>query len=72
MQKNNQFEAIFLPSKSGIVKIFIYGFQPYGSWGQVFASMNDMSVNVKGYNRKKTIIRAIAKLNESLLNMKED
>lgn len=72
MQKNNHFETIFLPSNSGIVKIYIYGFKPYGSWGQVFASLNDVTVNIKGYNRKKTIIRALANLNESLLNIKED
>lgn len=72
MHKNNKFEVIFLPSTSGIVKIYIYGFKPHGSWGQVYSSMNDLSVSVKGYNRKKTIIRSLAKLNESLLNKKED
>ncbi|HEY4553366.1 MAG TPA: hypothetical protein VIG80_09245 [Bacillaceae bacterium] len=72
MQKNHKYEAIFLPTKTGLVKIYIYGFKPYGSWGQVFASINNVSVNMKGYNRKKTIIRALAKLNESLLNKNKD
>ena len=72
MVKNNTYEALFLPTKSGVIKIYIYGFKPYGSWGNVITSMNTVSVNVKVYNRKKTIIRSLEKLNESLLNMKED
>ncbi|MCR2820902.1 hypothetical protein [Lederbergia panacisoli] len=72
MRKNNRFEVIFIPTNSGMIKLYIYGFKPYGSWGHVFASMNDISINVKGYNRKRTIIKALAQLNESLLNMKEE
>ncbi|MBS4217932.1 hypothetical protein KHA96_06300 [Bacillus sp. FJAT-49711] len=72
MRKNNRFEVIFIPANSGMIKIYIYGFKPYGSWGRVFAAMNDISINVKGYNRKRTIIKALAQLNESLLNMKEE
>ncbi|GIN89965.1 hypothetical protein J6TS1_03840 [Siminovitchia terrae] len=72
MRKNKDYEAVFLPSKSGVIKIYIYGFKPYGSWGEVHTSMNGVSVSVRGYNRKKTIIRSLKKLNESLLNIKED
>src|SRR5690606_24782262 len=72
MRKNNRFENIFIPTNTGMIKVYIYGFQPYGSWGQVTASMNDLCVNVKGYNRKRTIVKALASLNESLINMKEE
>ncbi|MBS4198772.1 hypothetical protein KHA93_03790 [Bacillus sp. FJAT-49732] len=72
MRKNNRYEMIFIPTNYGMIKIYIYGFKPYGSWGQVVASMNDLSVNAKGYNRKRTIVKALALLNESLLNMKEE
>ncbi len=70
--ERNHYEAIFLPTKSGVIKIYIYGFKPRGSWGQVFATKNGITVNVKGYNRRKTIIRSLTKLNDSLLNIKED
>jgi hypothetical protein len=72
MYKNSKYEALFLPTKSGVIKIYIYGFKPHGSWGQVFTSINGVSVNVKGYHRKKTIIRSLEKLNESLLNINEE
>lgn len=72
MRKNNRVELIYLPTDSGVVKIYIYGFKPFGAWGQVFASMNDVSVNVKGFNRKKTIIRSLTVLNESLLKLNEE
>ncbi|MCJ8006087.1 hypothetical protein ACFFF5_04855 [Lederbergia wuyishanensis] len=72
MRKNSRYEMIFIPTNSGMVKIYIYGFKPYGSWGHIIASMNGLSVNTKGYNRKRTIVKALALLNESILNMKEE
>lgn len=72
MRSRDKYEMIFLPSKTGIVKIYIYGFNQYGSAGRVFASLNDINVSLKGYNRNKTIIKALTKLNESLLKMMEE
>ncbi|MEK3887145.1 hypothetical protein [Bacillus sp. FSL K6-3431] len=72
MQGNYNLEIIYLPSKFGMVKVYVYGFKTFGAWGQVFATLDDISVNVKGYNRKKTIVRSLTSLNESLLNMKEE
>lgn len=71
MKKSRSYEAIFLPSKSGVIKMYIYGFKTYDSWGSVFASLNGVSVHVKGYNRKKAMVRSVKKLNESLLQLKK-
>ncbi|MEJ9212865.1 MULTISPECIES: hypothetical protein [Bacillus] len=68
MQKENRFEMFFLPSKKGMIRVFIYGFDAPGSWGQVFAQYHDYTINMKGYNKKKTIIQTLNKLNERLIN----
>ncbi|MBU5214426.1 MULTISPECIES: hypothetical protein [Heyndrickxia] len=72
MKTHEQMDAIFLPTETGMIKIYAYGFSPSGSWGQVYTEYNDITITVKGYHRKKTIIRSLSRLNESLLNKMED
>ncbi|MDZ5470595.1 hypothetical protein SM124_02415 [Bacillus sp. 31A1R] len=67
-KKHQTMELLILPSLSGLIKVHIYGFREQREWGQVFAELNGTVVSAKGYHRKKTIIRTLAKLNESLLN----
>lgn len=72
MKLNTRMEVLFLPSNTGMIKIFIYGFLSDGAWGRVYASLNDVTVVEKGYNRKKTIIQSLTKLHNSLLHKKKD
>ncbi|MGE8206708.1 hypothetical protein ACQKP0_19545 [Heyndrickxia sp. NPDC080065] len=72
MKRHDQMDVIFLPADKGMIKIYAYGFSPAGSWGQVFTEYNNITVTVKGYHRKKTIIRCLSRLNESLLNKMGD
>lgn len=72
MGKREHMEMIFLPAASGLVKIYVYGFKPQGSWGEVTAEANGVTVQIKGGNRRKAIIRSLARLNESLLNRAEE
>jgi hypothetical protein len=68
MTKQEHMEMIILPAEQGEVKVFVYGFKPFGSWGQVVVQLNDITVNSKGYNRKKTIIRTLRQLHQMLVN----
>jgi len=61
---------MLLPIENGLIKIYIYGFGQAGAWGQVFVQFDDLTVNIKGYHQKRTIIRALRKLNEMLLDQK--
>jgi hypothetical protein len=72
MHKHEHMDVLILPTKTGVIKIFSYGFTPHGSWGQVFTEYNDTTVTVKGYHRKKAIIKSISRLNDSLLNKNRD
>ncbi|MBM7586636.1 hypothetical protein JOC86_003188 [Bacillus pakistanensis] len=67
MRKFNHMEAMFLPTDQGMIKIFIYGFQSIGSWGQVIAQLDDVTVNTKGYSRRKTIVRSLTQLHQMLV-----
>lgn len=60
----NKFEFIFIPTSNGTIKIYSYGFLGHGSPGKVYATFNDLVVSSKGYNRKRTIVKALSKLNE--------
>ncbi|MEH7445094.1 hypothetical protein V7201_22570 [Bacillus sp. JJ1122] len=60
-------EMIFIPAKNGFIKVFIYGFSNLGTWGKAVAEFNGLSVSAKGFNKRRTIIRSIAKLHESLV-----
>ncbi len=68
MKKTDQMELMFFPSESGLIKVYIYGFKPFGAYGQVFAELNDVTVTAKGYYRKKTIIRTLMMLHHHLVN----
>lgn len=72
MKRHDHMDVIFLPTETGMIKIYAYGFSPSGAWGQVITEYNDITVTVKGYHRKKSIIRSLTRLNESLLNKMED
>ncbi|WP_409253523.1 hypothetical protein V1502_06335 [Bacillus sp. SCS-153A] len=71
MTKQEHMEMIILPTDQGEVKVYVYGFKPFGSWGHVFVQLNDLTVDSKGYNRKKTIIRTLTKLHQVLVNSQE-
>lgn len=72
MTPHENLDIIYFPTEKGVLKIFSYGFSPSGAWGQVYTEYNNITVTVKGYSRKKSIIRSLTKLNESLLNKMED
>jgi hypothetical protein len=72
VEKKQQMEVFFLPSTAGLIKIYINGFKPYDSRGQVNAILNDVTISIKGHHRKKTVVRALASLHESLLNKNRD
>jgi len=61
-------EMIFIPAEIGMIKVYIYGFQGGSGYGRVFATFEDMVASAKGYNKKRTIVRALSKLYESLAN----
>lgn len=72
MFKSDRYEMIFLPSDVGMIKVYIYGFRHYGGQGRVFAALNDINVTIKGNNRNKAIVKALAKLHDSLLERTEE
>jgi hypothetical protein len=59
-------EMIFIPLKNGKIKVFIYGFSNLGTWGNVVAEFNGTTVTSKGFNKKRTLVRSISKLHETL------
>jgi hypothetical protein len=64
-------DMFFLPSQHGTIKLFVYGFHPLGNGGQVYAELNGITVKVKGFQRKRVIVRALRKLHELLLNQEQ-
>ena len=64
MKRAKSFEMIYLPSKMGMIKVYMYGFQKKDEPGRVFVMLNDLKVNGKGTNKKQTLIRTLSKLNE--------
>ncbi|WP_071459272.1 hypothetical protein [Bacillus massilinigeriensis] len=54
------------PLKNGTIKIRVYGFATPRDEGTVTAEMNDASAAARGFVKKRTIIRAIAKLHYAL------
>jgi hypothetical protein len=60
-------EMIFIPAKNGYIKVYVYGFSSLGTWGNAVAEFNGVTVTAKGFNKKRTIVRSISKLHESLL-----
>lgn len=60
-------EMIFIPAKNGYIKVFVYGFNRLGTWGNAVAVFNGESATAKGFNKKRTIVHSLAKLNRSLV-----
>ncbi|WP_163652406.1 hypothetical protein [Listeria sp. PSOL-1] len=59
MAKSKRFEIFYFPTKNGLLKIQVYGFNPCGSWGEVFAERGNGAICVKGFNRNKMITKAV-------------
>ncbi|WP_239256489.1 hypothetical protein [Listeria ilorinensis] len=70
MNKTGKFEMLFFPTSEGMLKIHVYGFNPSGSWGEVYVSLGEETLCVKGFNRQKTIRRAIAARRDIQANRK--
>ncbi|WP_099223205.1 hypothetical protein [Listeria costaricensis] len=70
MNKTGKFEMMFFPTSEGTLKIHVYGFNPCGSWGEVYVNLGEETLCVKGFNRQKTIQRAIATHQEMKNNRK--
>jgi hypothetical protein len=60
-------EMIFIPAKNGYIKVYVYGFSNLWTWGNAVAEFNGVTVTAKGFNKKRTIVRSISKLHESLV-----
>lgn len=60
-------ELIFIPAKNGYIKVFVNGFSNLGTLGNAVAEYKGVAVTAKGFNKKRTIVRSIAKLHESLV-----
>lgn len=59
----HKMEKFVIPTSSGTMKIYIYGFANGGA-GKVYAILNDVVSSSKGYNKKRTIIRAVERLHQ--------
>jgi hypothetical protein len=59
-------EMIFIPAKNGYIKVFVYGFNRLGTWGNAVAVFNGESAAAKGFNKKRTIVHSLVKLHRSL------
>jgi hypothetical protein len=68
----NRMEMIFIPAKNGYIKVFVYGFNRLGTWGNAVAVFNGESVSAKGFNKKRTIVHSLAKLHRSLLKKRRE
>lgn len=71
MKKEKRMEFWNLPSSQGMIKVWVYGFQHAGDFGRAIAVSDNITVTTKGYNRKKTIVRSLAKLHQVLLDQQK-
>lgn len=53
MNKTGKVESFYFPTKDGMLKLHVYGFNPVGSWGEVYTTLNEQTVCVKGFHRQK-------------------
>lgn len=60
-------EIILIPSKNGMIKVFIYGFIHLGTWGKAVAEVKGVAVTANGFSKKRTIVRSLTKLHETLI-----
>ncbi|WAA11119.1 hypothetical protein [Fervidibacillus albus] len=56
------YEIMMLPHGSGVVKVYIYNFLESKGRVKVYASLDDQVVSSTGYNKKRTIVKALSKL----------
>jgi|GEM_PF-6074264 hypothetical protein len=56
------FEMMFIPTNSGLMKIYIYALDRKNSRMKVYAELHDQLESATGYNKKKTVASAIEKL----------
>jgi hypothetical protein len=71
MNQYKRMEILFLPTERGMIKVHIYGYIRPRSLGHVFAEFNNVTVDAKGYNRNKTIIKTLTCLHNTLVNNKD-
>ncbi|WP_227395679.1 hypothetical protein [Jeotgalibacillus aurantiacus] len=64
MNKGIALQLLRIPTNAGTIVAYIEGFQSVQDKGTVFAELNGKAVTASGFNRKKTIVRAIAKLHQ--------
>ncbi|KMY45154.1 hypothetical protein AC622_13710 [Bacillus sp. FJAT-27916] len=64
--KSKQYEMLYIPSKFGMIKVYIYGFKQNGKTGRVFIVLNGIKVNGKGIHKKQTLISTLSKFNEMI------
>ncbi|MET3698170.1 hypothetical protein SAMN05877753_10826 [Bacillus oleivorans] len=68
MKSQAKMEVLVLPNVNGTIKVWIYGYQRAGDFGKAIAVYGNTVVTAKGYNRKKTIVRSLTKLNQLLID----
>ncbi len=62
MKKGLTLNILRIPVTSGVITVYIEGFNEDISKGTAYAELNNEQVSATGFNKKKTIVRAIAKL----------
>ncbi|WP_404408870.1 hypothetical protein [Jeotgalibacillus malaysiensis] len=62
MKKGLTLNILRIPVNPGVITVYIEGFNEEKSKGTVYAELNKEHVSATGFNKKKTIVRAIAKL----------
>jgi len=65
-------EMMIIPTDTGCMKMFIYGFKEPSSKGKIITEYNEHVAIAKGYNFKDTMLRSLAKLNKTITNNKLD
>ncbi|MBM7578319.1 hypothetical protein [Jeotgalibacillus terrae] len=64
MKKGLTLNILRIPVEAGVITAFIEGFNEDQAKGTVYAELNSEHVAATGFNKKKTIVRAIAKLHQ--------
>ncbi|STY43741.1 Uncharacterised protein [Listeria grayi] len=70
MQSLEKCEAIFFPTKDGLLKIYTYGFKPTASWGEVYIIKGEQTICVQGFHRTKMVIRAVKMMKQGIVDKK--
>ncbi|TFE00319.1 hypothetical protein [Jeotgalibacillus salarius] len=64
MKKGLTLNILRIPVNTGVITAYIEGFNENHTKGTVYAELNGEHVAATGFNKKKTIVRAIAKLHQ--------